>query len=443
MRVFKIFKLVPTIEETVRLADSNKIRRESFRQLYNQAVEQQIAHLRMNTTFGKYQKLLRKAGNVRGFNNANNDLITAARTYLQIHVITNNEDEGLPPPEECQHDLRSLLPSLQNFLSREFFLSLFFPIVLLKDIAEFYGIEMVLDNFLAFLQLTDVEKVDKSLSTIIWFAWFLDPTIPSVKHAIDLYKSTKGHANPLMRAPEPASDAIPQQTASPAVSANGYLDHDVNNPAPVTQNSQCVRSLAAPRNDPRPSVHSNINYSLQEPSVPYRKNDSEDTRKINYVQQAIKDSKFKGQLDQCIHTTFKMFDIYSRQYKLSENQKSDILVHAFDGAARAFFLNKTADSMTYDEKKKIMLKEYDNDARQVQVKGKLDSIRLKSFMIENEISDQAEGLTNLVEKIEKLSPQTHPDFRTDRHKIDYLRKAVAEFQSWSKTPIENLTQLSN
>lgn len=44
-----------------------------------------------------------------------------------------------------------------------------------------------------------------------------------------------------------------------------------------------------------------------------------------------------------------------------------------------------------------------------------------------------------MEHIEELSPQCHPDFRSDAHKIDYLRKAVAAHKEWSQTPIQRIT----
>lgn len=157
------------------------------------------------------------------------------------------------------------------------------------------------------------------------------------------------------------------------------------------------------------------------------------------MQLMLKDNKFKGDLSQSIQTSLKPYQICCRQYSLSQAQKADFLVHAFDGPARTFFFNNTLETMMFQERCAVMLKEYNSDARQLQVKGKIDNLRLKTFMEEKDISEVSEGLSQLVELVEELTPQCHPDFRPDPHKISYLRKAVADFKSWSHNPIQSIT----
>ena len=233
----------------------------------------------------------------------------------------------------------------------------------------------------------------------------------------------------------------------PLESANAQAAHTPNQaivqPAvPGAETSQLSQSETVP------GRYRFIPFSLQHPgtsgvrngngSINSGKTDTEDPRKGYYLQQALKEAKFTGSLEQSIQTSLQMFNVYSKQFQLTNSQKSDLFIHALDGAARTFFFNNTNESMTFEQKVDIMLKEYDSDARQLQVKGRLDALRLKTFMTQHGINDVSDGLTKLVQQIDELTPQTHPDFRSDAHKISYLRKAVAEFQSWSRNPIQSI-----
>ena len=102
----------------------------------------------------------------------------------------------------------------------------------------------------------------------------------------------------------------------------------------------------------------------------------------------------------------KLYGICARQYRLSPSQKADSFMHVFDGSARKFFFENTNEQMSY--------------------KG---TLRLRSFVAEKEIDDISDGLTKIVEHINELVPQCPLDSRSDAHEIDYLRKAVTEFQN--------------
>lgn len=93
--------------------------------------------------------------------------------------------------------------------------------------------------------------------------------------------------------------------------------------------------------------------------------------------------------------------------------------------------------MTFDEMACMMIQEYNSDARQLQVQGRLDTLRLDKFMAEHLITSHSEGLTKIVDLIERLTPQCQPQFRSDANKISYLRKAVLGF-NWAMVPIGNI-----
>lgn len=97
----------------------------------------------------------------------------------------------------------------------------------------------------------------------------------------------------------------------------------------------------------------------------------EDPKKANYAVLSIKDSKFSGDIKQDVKETIKMYEICSRQYGLSDRQKSDFFIHAFEGATRRFFMANTTISMPFFMLCEIVEKEYNSVARKLQVKATL------------------------------------------------------------------------
>lgn len=95
--------------------------------------------------------------------------------------------------------------------------------------------------------------------------------------------------------------------------------------------------------------------------------------------------------------------------------------------------------MRFEEIDDLMLFEYDSDARQIQAKGKLYTLRLRIFMQEKDVSTVSVVFFNKVSYIDKLAPQCHSEFRSDDHKINYLRKAAAEHKEWSAISIQRIT----
>lgn len=75
----------------------------------------------------------------------------------------------------------------------------------------------------------------------------------------------------------------------------------------------------------------------------------------------------------------------------------------------------------------------------LQVKGVLDTLRLRNIVSQNNLTDLTEGLYVAVDKIEEFTPQYHPKFRSDENKIGYIRSAVADFTPWSVVIIQVVT----
>lgn len=77
-----------------------------------------------------------------------------------------------------------------------------------------------------------------------------------------------------------------------------------------------------------------------------------------------------------------------------------------------------------------MMCEYLSNARSLQVKVFPKTLRLRICLKEKELIDVIEGLFKLVDYINELFPRYPPHFHFDASKIDFLRKAVTEYQSW-------------
>lgn len=166
---------------------------------------------------------------------------------------------------------------------------------------------------------------------------------------------------------------------------------------------------------------------------------SKNSKNAGYIAQIFKDSQFCGELEQSIEQTLTFYKIVSKQYNLDNFQMVDYFIHALGGPAKIFYINKSSSQMCFEDVEKLMKDEYNSDARQIQVKGQLDTLKLQKYMEENSIKDVSTGLTKIVELIENLVPQCQPDFRTESHKIHYLKQAVSEFSDWSLAPIQAIT----
>lgn len=180
----------------------------------------------------------------------------------------------------------------------------------------------------------------------------------------------------------------------------------------------------------------NANQSYGTNEIANREHDN--PKKASYAVQMMRDSKLNGDIRKDTKETIKLYEICIRQYMLTERQRSEFFIHAFEGSARRFSLEKTSPTVPFGTMDDIMIAEYDSDARKIYVKATLELVRLRSFMRENGTQDVTDGLTKLVEHINELAPQCPMRFQKDASKTDYLRRAVAEFQDWAKIPISNI-----
>eukprot|EP00171_Calliarthron_tuberculosum_P010911 IDg10911t1 len=82
------------------------------------------------------------------------------------------------------------------------------------------------------------------------------------------------------------------------------------------------------------------------------------------------------------------------------SQKEEYFLNTLGEPARTFLLTMHKPDMKYENKSKLMLSEYNSNARKIQVRRSLEALKLDRFMKEHEIASTETGLTQLVEHIE-------------------------------------------
>lgn len=75
------------------------------------------------------------------------------------------------------------------------------------------------------------------------------------------------------------------------------------------------------------------------------------------------------------------------------------------------------DSMTFADMVQMMKAEYGSDARREQVWAKTQNLNLKKHIKHQDISDEHERLTAIVNILHKLTPQRSPEFSSEQHMI--------------------------
>lgn len=68
--------------------------------------------------------------------------------------------------------------------------------------------------------------------------------------------------------------------------------------------------------------------------------DRDDPRRSSYLQLALKNNRFTGEISESTDMSLKMYNTYCRQFQVSPQQNSDLFVHAFDCPAKQFLMDK-------------------------------------------------------------------------------------------------------
>ena len=74
--------------------------------------------------------------------------------------------------------------------------------------------------------------------------------------------------------------------------------------------------------------------------------------------------------------------------------------------------------MRYKELFKVLMDDYGNDARQLAAQSELERLTFDQAMLEGDLKSLDADFTYLVDKINVLTPQACPEFRSEEHKTD-------------------------
>lgn len=98
-----------------------------------------------------------------------------------------------------------------------------------------------------------------------------------------------------------------------------------------------------------------------------------------------------GNIEMGIKESLRLYNLFKHQFLLSVSKKKDFLVHIFDGTARKCLIENCTAHILFWDKAQLMLREYAREARQMQVKGTLETLPLRSFMREKSFTEVSEG----------------------------------------------------
>ena len=381
-----------------------------------------------------YDRLKRRVETVTLREGLVKELVGVAKAALDMYPIDGSvsASAAMPDPYKVQEFMQSLLPSPFEVFTNSFIRSPFLALVTLFKIADFYGCVAPQDPLHDHLELGQADRNNKNIAAHVWFADFLGCDSETIFESVARYKDSGGTADSLRRlaVDHPSADPRTEQALTsdnrPRASRNTAQRPDSGSGS-INRDDE----VGAPRRKAE-----NLTPASHVPSDAGQ-SDGDDSRKATYVFQYFMDNKFTGDLSQSIEMTLRDYNVCFRQHRLSTNQKAEFFINVLSGPARTFFFNNARDDMSFEEKARIMTGEYNSDSRQLQVQGMLETLRLDKHMSEHEVSSSSEGLTQIIDLIERLSPQCQPQFRSDENKINYLRKAVMGF-SWAMIPTGNI-----
>ena len=350
-----------------------------------------------------YDRLLKRATTVQLSNEVAATLVSVAKTTLQLYPLEPGGSEH-PLREEVRTLMTSLLPAPSQIFTESFLRSPLFPVLLLRDVASLYGCGAADMSFTSSLHLPPHELTDRNIQLFTWFAYFAGCDSASTRDIVDCYKRTRSSTSiPASRGSDrrsmdiretsgarPLTGAIPQQQAS-MNRLNQSQDQAQGNstgeqhPTTHPTNNPTNHPTNPPTNRPRGQLN----------QTPSNLVDYDDTRKASYVHQHCKDRKFTGDITQSMELFLRDYNVCTRQHKLSPTQQADYFVNILEGPARTFFFNHARSDMNFQEMAAMMIREYNSDARQLQVQGTLELLRLDKFMSKHGITDVSEGLLRL------------------------------------------------
>lgn len=172
--------------------------------------------------------------------------------------------------------------------------------------------------------------------------------------------------------------------------------------------------------------------------IPNQYPTTDTSKKATFHSMYFRDTHFSSENSQCIRHTIRGYEVCSHQFELSAEQKTKFFVNVFLGLAREFFFENNYLHMPYKALVKVPLDGYDSDALQLAAKSELQGFTFDQAMLEVGSNSLNNRLTYLVDKINVLTAQPSPEFRSEEHKRMFLRRAVLH-ATWAPKAIAQMT----
>ena len=303
------------------------------------------------------------------------------------------------------------------------------PIAFLKEIADLYDLPNDLIRRSPSFQLDPDDANQKTLQLHLWIACVIGRTDYILHEIISSYNSRRNKIGVTPSPTEPNSTSTPSQPIRPIpIRFSSGPQHTPEHPPIPSENKmnfhrhglRAITNLSSHEleeqsNSPQPNL-----VETQSPKM----NAGQITSAINT---SFKDRLFGGSLEESITNILREFDRVTNQLQLDAKTKASFLPNILKEPASTFYSNNIHEHMSFKEACIVLRKEYDSMDRQREAQLRLDNLRMTTFMMEHEITQEDEGLLRLCAYIDKLNPQCTPLFRNETCKLKVLSSAVAPY----------------
>lgn len=145
----------------------------------------------------KFNKMKAKVNSVVATDDHYTRYLGVTQTVLSQFPMTGQAitPANFENPREIKDVMASLLPPAGEVYTDEYFRAPIYPIILLENMACFYGFDTEPEQFITELYLSGMEASNKSIGTQIWFAFLQELDVATTRSVIDRYKTARESPN--------------------------------------------------------------------------------------------------------------------------------------------------------------------------------------------------------------------------------------------------------
>jgi hypothetical protein len=146
--------------------------------------------------------------------------------------------------------------------------------------------------------------------------------------------------------------------------------------------------------------------------------------------------KFSGALGECWSEFISEYLYAAEDYKLNPFQKLQYFHHLLRDNAKRFYTRHIQGNVgSFSEASNLMEQEYNSISRRNRISNHLKSLRITQYVSSH--CNTSDALEKLHVEISKLAPQGPMHYRSEEHRIEYLRSAVIGM-SWAREPLSRV-----